>query len=152
MCLYVDDSLTGLDSRGRVKRRRAVCDILVYKILHYSGYDGSYNSPYMGTRWELGVPQKSIIKVYRDEWDDDMGVVEEGLHSFISPVVAQSRGIAGTRLPAIIPKGSKVIFGEDDEVVSDTLIVYKDLESLVKARGAIGPGIPREKIANYRKR
>jgi len=146
MCLYVDFDYHHKDKRGRIVRRRATQDILVYKVLREDG-----RSPYQGTFWQFGVEKTSIMKAQYDGYDSYN--VEEALHSCLNMDSARSHSNYYRRIhPAVIPKGSMLIYGANDEVASNRLIVYRDEASLIKARGAIGPGIARDKIANFGKR
>jgi len=151
MCLYIDNTLHA----GKVKSRRATQDILVYKVLRVvKGYDAfgqateRYEAPYRGTDWQMGVKKTATMKVY--DAKTYYASVEEGLHSCLTQARARTRnsGWNSTRVfPAIIPKGSNVYFGTNGEAASNALIVYKNRAELVKARGAIGPGIKRAQIA-----
>jgi len=149
MCLNVDFSYHHHDKRGRVVRRRAKQDILVYKVLRPLTQN-SAASPYQGTQWTFGVEKTSIMKAQNDGYD--CYVVEEALHSCLNMDSARSHSNYYRNIyPAVIPKGSMLIYGDNDEVASNRLIVYRDESELMKARGAIGPGIPRGEIANFGK-
>lgn len=145
MCLTIDFDYHRHDKRGRITRRRATQDILVYKVLRDDG-----RSPYQGTHWTFGVEKTSVMKASNDGYG--CYIVEEGLHSCLNMDSARSHSNYYRRIhPAIIPKGAILIYGDNDEVVSNRLIVYRDEAELIEARGAIGPGIARDKIANYSK-
>lgn len=147
MCLYIDSKYHSVDKRGGIKRRRATQDILVYKVLKPVA-DNYGKSPYQEMIWIFGQENKAVMKVY------DGCIVEEGLHSCLTRASASEHNPSYDKrvtYPAIIPKGSLLIYGIDDEVVSNRLIVYRDTAQLVKARGAIGPAIARGTIANFSK-
>lgn len=142
MCLYVDKNYhPGMSPKARVAQQ----DILVYKVLDKTPR-GAYRSPYQGTKWTLGGMKKSSLHCTYSSYGS--WTVRIGLHSCITRSAAKLHTYCASDIyPAIIPKGSRVWFGTSDEIASDKLIVYRDKAELVKARGAIGPAVHRNKIA-----
>ncbi len=153
MCLDIDRNLHDELARSRIAKQ----DILVYKVLKV-GFERTrrgnlvkrYYAPYMGLQWVMGRLEKARMRVYGGAYRQR---VEEGLHSCLNMVSAYSRGGGWSNheiFPAVIPKGSAVYFGRGDEVASSQLVVYADMVALEKARGKVGPGIPRADIAKVR--
>lgn len=142
MCLVIDEKYHGGGS-SKVVSRRATQDILVYKVL--KPWCGGYYAPYRsGHEWVMGVRQKTPMIVNGTFYS----YVDRGLHSCRTRHHARRRLFIGTKIfPAVIPKGAYLYYGTRGDIVSTELIVYPDFATLKKARGAIGPGVPREKIA-----
>lgn len=60
--------------------------------------------------------------------------VFEGLHSYTDRWKAE---MSGNPFPSIIPEGSRVWFGDDFDIVSDQLVVYKHPEDLLAVHGSV---------------
>lgn len=148
MCLVIDKKLH--TKKSNRAPRRAMQDILVYKMLRIVSRNGQleYLAPYYHTPWVMNRKKRATMKVF--DRDSDCPNVEQGLHSFANKSTAEGRCVSWSErriFPAVIPKGSLVYFGEDNEIVSSSLIVYPDLKALTKARGGIGPGVAKKNIA-----
>lgn len=123
--------------------RYATEDIICYKVL-YKFIKGIYCSPYMKFPYKLNErissdfsfvslppvkmsPQKEykfirILTYFRQ--------VNKGLHSFkylIDANKLNNRFLGGTVMKCIIPKGSWYYEGRDDDLVSDNIIVIKEI-------------------------
>jgi len=124
MCLYEID---GQPFKTRIANR----DIVVWKALNRAGRD--YVSPYQGTLYKFGKRMRSklIIEV---EWDGN-ATVGEGLHSCLTQEEGENH--SDEVFPAIIPAGSRFIVGAENEVASNALIVYKDMNQLQAAHGRV---------------
>ncbi len=159
MCLYVetvhhDSRLDGGGYDGWSRRyfpRIAKQDILIFKILaNPTSIDGV--SPYQDYVWTFGKQ----VAVGMDAFST--GSVDVGLHAYINVGSARKRANRIKRRPrddaatvvvrpGVIPKGSRLFFGHNGEIVADKMIVYKNLAQLRKARGQIGPGIKKREIS-----
>lgn len=149
MCLYISKA-----SHPQYKKRIAQRDIVVWKVLYRaSRYDPtkgvvySYHAPYQGTRYELGEVNKQDM---RKKQQFSCVTIQQGLHSCRTHKEAKYLATrTGNRkvFYAIIPKGSALFFGAHNDVVSDTLIVYKTKEALEAVHGPIAKRVPRHIIA-----
>lgn len=107
-------------------------DIRVYKVLnkHYF-LDGVYTSPYRGTKYEMNRTYSSLLNEVMDVFPYCEFHVEEGLHAFVdkeSAIECVKRGLVSWIVcEAIIPKGSRYAKGMDDDIVSDKLIVIREV-------------------------
>lgn len=124
---YLSSHPTGLVS---------IAPILVWKVLWKANFISGL-APYRETMWIFNkcatVPRLRISR------DHD---VTEGLHAFISPFTAKHEakswyGNAHTVHPAIIPVGSNLLFGKDHDVVSTSLIVFKNIAAVRAKYGSI---------------
>jgi hypothetical protein len=147
MCLCIDEKW-----HPKFKARVATQDILVYKVLERleDGHeDGrrtfSYYAPYRtGFEWKLEQRHTATM----EKRGTFRVTVHAGLHSCRTSQAAQNRLChMGKILPAIIPKGSRLYYGENGDIVSNALIIYPNRKALIKARGEIGLAIERHKIA-----
>jgi len=146
MCLYIDKKV-----HPQFKSRVATQDILVYKVLEriedgHGTRTFSYYAPYRTNfEWKLERRYTATMEKRGTTWSP---TIHAGLHSCRTSQAAQNRLCHnGKMLPAVIPKGSRLYYGENGDIVSNTLIIYPSRKALIKARGAIGPGIARDKIA-----
>ena len=107
-------------------------DLLVSKVLSKGG-----RSPYQGYQYLFGVMHNTIMHVTNN------GFVYDGFHSLrASPnsdaalKFAQANSLhpskANPLFPCIIPKGSAVYMGLDHDVVSNNIVVYKNMKELYK--------------------
>lgn len=111
-------------------------DILVWKWLKKKS-DLCYVSPYYDQQYDFG----KTYSVKFDNYDVSEGHIGRGLHSFIdmnSARTASSTFSSSRFFPAIIPKGTRFITGSAN-IVSEKLIVYRNMEDLMKGRYSIKP-------------
>ncbi len=116
--------------------------ILVYKRLEKCDKDGG-RAPYRGTRWNFGVPMTVPHFTYSGGM---LHRVEAGLHSFFTKEARRCYG--GRVFPAVIPVGARFFIGNEGEVVSTSLTVYRNQTEMLAAFGAkkIGPAIRRHTL------
>lgn len=149
MCLYTDTSYYGTVSEDKfVSSQVAQCDLVVYKALDIYDNSKQYGySPYLYNRYEFGKLKTANNMVTRSKilYNCDYARVNRGLHAFTKKINPSSRfGLESSVLcPAIIPKGSRVFIGTNNEIVSTKLIVYRDIESLEAVHGKISNPIPK---------
>ena len=110
-----------------------------------NGYE--YTAPYRGTHYTFGklYTAKLDKRTENDWYHGVMHRVFAGLHSYDGSRTRRNRAMnrgkidAGTSqyrwFPAVIPKGSEVYFGSRNDVVSDNLVVYRDMADLRKRGG-----------------
>ena len=134
MCLITDNYYHKKDKFNNVKCFVAEEDILVYKCLDCK--NGEFRTPfqYMPIVFTKGkyiytnvyMKKKTFCKM------DEGGYVWSGIHAFrtMSRAFAVSKSFYdfdGTYMHyAVIPKGSNFYIGNDVDIVSDNLIVYRD--------------------------
>lgn len=150
MCLRIDTEL-----HPKNKPRIAERDIVVYKALYDEGDKDCARSPYYNFLWIFGEKVSAKIDKPVLGYDFFGGYskkvstfykISKGLHSATTKDGALMHALSV--YPAIIPKGSRVIFGvKSDEVVSDNLIVYKDIKALQKVHGKVAKGVKKADIA-----
>ena len=139
MCLYVDERY-----HTTLEPKTAMFPILVYKALEYSDYYMGYISPYMEIEYEFGELNTSHLI-----FDDENDSVEDGLHACTTKESAENhcyRFSYGDIFPAIIPVGAMFFIGENNEIVSTELIVYKNLRALTRVHGKIRKGVCKENV------
>ncbi len=154
MCLTIDYKLhEPVEKKGyRYTRPRiAQRDIFVYKVLvEYDNFPTCGFSPYRGFRWDFGVRvNRNMGELIKSPMFFDNVHVGKGLHSCtkISATYYHMMADSANRYPVIIPKGSMVYFGRDNEIVSNSLIVYRTMEDLQSVHGKVAKGVKKEKIA-----
>ena len=135
MCLYVDTSFHKSNTASVATR-----DILVWKVLKLPNNIFGF-APFQGCKWHFGFERSSKL----DYWNR---VVDAGLHAKLSKTAARRYvrcGLDNVRVfPAIIPKGSKLFFGRDRDIVATQMIVYKDLAAVEANHGPIAPKVPKK--------
>ena len=128
MCLYIHHLQK---DRGVITTKQ---HYLVYKVLCRLKPSGKgYMSPYRRMLYEFG----RIYKVKLQQ-PSRYGTVHRGLHATRTRKEAREivkiESLLPQRVceyfPAIIPAGSRIYYGIWDDVVSDKLIVFKDMKSL----------------------
>jgi hypothetical protein len=113
-------------------------DVLVYKYL-------VVNHPLLlSDEEEYRTPARDVEIVFDADVDlgikkdENLGmVVNEGYHAFILPFEEDviCRDVFGKRVKmfyAVIPKGTKYVFGKDSDVVAEKMLIYHDKELLKK--------------------
>ena len=138
MCLDTNYRYHPKDHQNCVTSRVAERDILVWKRLNPGG-----RSPYRNFRYIMGRLYTASMANYVSaswEWVNErrkyfsyaqMGV---GLHAMRKPDAEQWR--YGNKVyPAIIPKGSRIFIGRDDDIVSNQLVVFQNMKELSKVYG-----------------
>lgn len=133
MCLKVDKEKSKIETTQE--------DIVVYKVL-FKKNDNTAISPYRGFSYELGKEYKTTaaIKMY-PSYNASVPLmyeVYEGFHSFLTLEDASNERkicsyshISACCYKCIIPKGTKVIYGEFytyDAIVSEAIKVIEELE------------------------
>ena len=143
MCLYIDNDLHPIN-----KHRIAERDIVVYKALDAIHETGGI-SPYMRATWLFG--EQKIVRIgkakTRKGCDNDIYLIHKGLHSCNTKLKARCHGLPDNLCPAIIPKGSKLFFGTNGDIVSNALIVYKNMKELEAVHGKVAKPIKKNLIA-----
>lgn len=134
MCLITSNYYHKKDKNSNVKCFVAEEDILVYKCLDCK--DGAFCTPfqYMPITFKRG--KYIYTKVYMKEKAycgmNEYGYVYSGIHAYRAKIKAYAVSKSfydfdGTYMHyAVIPKGSKFYLGNDDDIVSNNLIVYRD--------------------------
>ena len=131
MCLITSHFYHKENSKHNVKCLVAKEDILVYKCLDCE--DGVYCTPfrYMPIVFTKGkyVYNKVNMPKSKCEWNDTIGV---GIHAYSTKnaAIALSKSFYwgnGTSMHyAVIPKGSNFYIGNNGDIVSNNLIVYRE--------------------------
>ena len=143
MCLRIW-TLDGDTWQDHVKT--AEKDITVYKVVQYNGMPGFYTSLYWSFKYEDGKTYRfDGIATWPDAYIREVNnvhhIIEKGFHSYISEQVAfgemkhvlldvYSSMTYAYRLRVIeckIPAGSKYIYGNDFDVISDNLAVVSEI-------------------------
>ena len=131
MCLIISKVYHKEDSNRNVKCFVAKEDILVYKCLDCN--DGEYCTPFQHmpivfTKGKYAYNKVNMPKS-KCEWNDTIGV---GIHSYRAKdkAIALSKSFYwgnGTSMHyAVIPKGSNFYIGNNGDIVSNNLIVYRE--------------------------
>ena len=104
---------------------------LVYKRTHHLCIHSEYVvTPFLHKRLQFGKLYRSEVRATfpRD------GRISQGFHSMrASSLHGQWRyypKMLDAALPAVIPAGSKIWYGEDGDVVSNQLIVFRDMKEV----------------------
>ena len=95
----------------------------------------TYRPPYYCSfLYEPGKLNKINALYSRKGTKIDQRVVEQGFHAYRDAATAYRKRWLGAEnvQPCIIPAGSQVFYGDDDEVVSNQLIVFNSIEQLNK--------------------
>lgn len=128
--------------------RYAIKDIICYKVLRKGlfgeTFDGIYYSPYKFFRYKLKERVSSNFSftlststsfLPQEEYNrlkslENFNCVTQGLHSFkyLSAAIGHNiRFVGGVVVECIIPKGSWYYEGTGNELVSDNIIINKEL-------------------------
>lgn len=106
-------------------------DIKVYKILNKNRLFNIYKSPYQCTPYILNKEYTSVLCDSISHITERVFIVEEGLHTFLNKDDAIKHCLGGSSswvvCEAVIPKGSKYAIGVQNDVVSNRLIVIKEI-------------------------
>ena len=122
MCLVTSNDYHKKDNNRNVKCFVAKEDILVYKCLDYE--NGEYCTPFrhMPIVFTKG---KYVYNKVKMSQKIGCGIRENAL--VFKGIHAYSTGDNGTSMHyAVIPKGSNFYIGNNDDIVSNNLIVYRD--------------------------
>lgn len=109
MCLYVDKEHSNMQTATKA--------IKVFKLLYSFG--GEYISPYMHARYAVG-------SAFHNDMVMECGIVKVGLHAYQTEVAIDE--LLNTRraklvvVPMTIPKGAHYYLGDNNDIVSDTLV------------------------------
>jgi len=102
----------------------------VYKVFEINKREDfiSIKSPYQGSRYYLNQKYKSDITIDRDHELCGHIHIQRGIHAFVSPKrsLRRFRHVLDNTyilLPCTIPAGAKYLIGDDNEIVTDTLIL-----------------------------
>ena len=131
MCLIISKVYHKEDNNRNVKCFVAKEDILAYKCLDCE--DGVYYTPfqYMPIVFTKGKYAYNKVNMPKSkcEWNDTIGV---GIHAYSTKnaAIALSKSFYwgnGTSMHyAVIPKGSNFYIGNNGDIVSNNLIVYRE--------------------------
>lgn len=134
MCLVTSNDYHKKDNNRNVKCFVAKEDILVYKCLNCN--DGEYCTPfqYMPIAFTKGKYVYNKVKMSQKIGcrTRENALVSKGIHSYSTRgkaimVAKKFRKRNETSMHyAVIPKGSNFYIGNNDDVVSNNLIVYRD--------------------------
>lgn len=130
MCLWINSAVHPFDDKWNPLPVMADQDTIVYKVFVLRSRPRSTArliSPYQGFEYIRG-------KVYRTKMEAEAdGAVIEGFHSYLRSRKASGEAEMFNRtwdgvnpfvaLKCVIPAGSKVFFGEDEDVVSNAIII-----------------------------
>lgn len=125
--------------------------LVVYKVVRQLSR-GTYVSPYRDNRLTLGVALEYVNmrptrrwtrahRAFKDNFEFNPFVIEAGWHAMLSKAKAESMASAMGDHPLIgvhrviagvIPAGSQVFYGEHDEVVAETMILFNDNEQAAR--------------------
>ena len=134
MCLVTSNYYHKKDNNRNVKCFVAKEDILVYKCLDC--IDGEYSTPfqYMPIIFERGKYVYNKIRISQKIGCGirESALISKGIHAYSAKVKAimaakDFHKTNGTSMHyAVIPKGSNFYIGNNDDIVSNNLIVYRD--------------------------
>lgn len=133
MCLCVDP----MHDKAFNKLKAGIADkhYTVYKVVKRSWHrDNDYVTPYRGARVVFGRLERSRI-VFYNCFGNTVTVINEGLHSCRTLETAERLRKENKKhsiCTAIIPKGSKLYYGVDGDVVSNKLIIFENNEAMNK--------------------
>ena len=160
MCLKVDFKHHPI-TNGKVRPLIAGYDILVYKVLKMRVT--GYATPYQNYPVSMGKPIVAqsldavrVEKYYND--DSDRFTVNEGVHAFVSEAGADYERSGWCMydlvvVPAVIPKGTKFFFGYGfdgnpyADIVAKKLIIYRNMEDLLKGRTRVNADLTKHRSA-----
>lgn len=108
----------------------AKTNLLAWKRLDIPVVGGKPYSPSMDHPYDWGVAETSIIRHSFHTLGKNS--IENGLHSYSTKSIADSHWFDSVTFPVIIPKGAQYAYNQKGEVVSTSLIVFKDMKSLRK--------------------
>ena len=150
MCLYINTTFH--------KKEKAIVaeqSILVYKVLERyvgKGYDNRYHTPYQGKPINFCdegdnmffYKTTRMVKSVPSEFNSNK-CITKGIHAFsdkntaIAEVNSYDERVYRMSLHyAVIPKGSKFFIGEDGDIVSTNLVVFKRKKDYTKNKKLFG--------------
>ena len=156
MCLDIVVHKHRSKGNSRVRPIVTTEDLQTWKLLRVHNIeDGNtgvskgyfYSAPYRGTDYIFGKLYTAKLDKRSEEGGDYYNYlmthrVFAGLHSYDgnrNRSVNRGKIAVGTTkyrwFPAVIPKGSKIYIGSRNDVVSDNLVVYRDMADLRKRGG-----------------
>lgn len=154
MCLTIDAKIhkpqTKDTHHDKYTSRIAQRDILVYKVLEPCKNKTNFAlSPYQAFIWKFGkLVNRRAVKSCYDTYKWAQPTIRIGLHACTTRHSAfRHMQFARKVFPAIVPKGSRVFFGLHNEIVSNNLIVYKNMEDLEAVHGKVAQGVKKKLIA-----
>lgn len=155
MCLFIDETHHPARSQRRYVRTLQRPVITIKGLRVDKQYDGTtkFIAPYRQTEYVLGKEYVAKdMRLHVMDWQD----IDPGLHSLVRLDVFPSyfgtkRGMSSindrsnTRFsddeiypfPAVIPAGAKVWVGWNNDLASDKLTVYRDMQAIHDAYGSI---------------
>lgn len=119
MCLYIDK-----EKHPNYKSIILEKDKVVYKLLECT--NNRYSTPYKNMSVIFNCLYTSNIERYTSSWGYSEFLIEKGLHSFVNmidPTILKANSKYMKIFKAIIPKGSEVYYGTNDDIVSNQLII-----------------------------
>jgi hypothetical protein len=140
MCLYVSPTQHPHPA-SKYKRRalRAGYDILVWKKANMPGGAESFFSPHRFFRWYFGKLEKVRLR-------KNAVTVRQGLHAYFRKPSAITRQY-GTYYPAIIPAGSLFYIGMSGDIATNAMVVYRNMDEVLKGRHWIRANFSKHKAA-----
>lgn len=134
MCLDIDSTYhSGRRAKTPIVTKQP---LLVWKFVKVTE-TGKLLAPYQSHfEWKPGKLHTAKLGVQNEYYHGDGHYVEEGLHACITQDKARRmRWTHGNYrvVPCVIPEGSKVFLGLDDEIVSNQMIVYASLSEFKTA-------------------
>lgn len=144
MCLFID-TYNHEEQPARYIPKVATRPLVVWKVLREQNTCSSARS-LNGNRWVSPVRDFPYVfeKLYTSEMVFDGSTIEDGLHALRAPNQYEANDIWGLdpvnfpfkqAFPALIPVGSEFFVGEDDDVVTNQLIVFRTLDDLMNYCG-----------------
>lgn len=139
MCLIIKDKIyrcrqSAKRAERTLKPKKATHDILVFKVLNLEQV-----SPYRGFKYTMG--KEVAAKIVKELKDHGCGSYDIEIHQGLHAWRCKNDVIGSLRKchPAIIPKGALYYIGDSDDIVSNKLIVYNNLDDLRNARNSDEP-------------
>lgn len=136
MCLTINDTF-----HKKGKSLKAEQNILVYKVLE-RGFDEKYYTPYQGMPINFNPNDGMFFyKNTRLLRGDIAGSIANGIHSFFNDAKADAlanKFYKESMHYAIIPKGSRFFIGENGDIVSTNLVVFKTKKDYLKGKKLFG--------------
>lgn len=138
MCLITYNFEPTLNKKQAINKLKctATKDIVVYKRLkrykkwaNKNGKGYIYESPYQRFKYNLGYEYNvQRFQIFESCIDNKLRIYQ-GLHSYTNYETARNRkNINEVIVKCIIPKGSKYFLGIHNDIVSDKLILVKELK------------------------